>query len=125
MIKFSQKGDWSKTNKFLERSLNVIHLGKLDRFGREGVQALAAATPQDTGETAASWYYKIVRDSQGTRIEWLNSNSNQGIPIVILIQYGHGLQNGVYIQGIDFINPAIKPIFNKIADDAWKELTGK
>lgn len=125
MIKFSQKGDWSKTNKFLERSLNVIHLGTLDRFGKEGVQALAAATPQDTGETAASWYYKIVRDSQGTRIEWLNSNSNQGIPIAILIQYGHGLQNGVYIQGIDFINPAIKPIFNKIADDAWKELTGK
>ena len=124
MIKFSQKGDWSKTNKFLERSLNFIHLGTLDKYGREGVQALAAATPKDSGETAASWYYRVVRDNLGTRIEWLNRNTNQGIPIAILIQYGHGLQNGAYIQGIDFINPAIKPIFNKIADSMWKELTG-
>lgn len=125
MIKFSQKGDWSKTNNFLERALNVIHLGIFDKYGKEGVKALAAATPIDSGVTADSWYYKIIRNEYGVKIEWLNSNVNQGIPIAILIQYGHGLQNGSYIQGIDFINPAIKPIFNKIAEEAWKELTKK
>lgn len=125
MIKFSQKGDWSKTNNFLERALNVVNLGIFDKYGKEGVKALAAATPVDSGVTADSWYYKIIRNEYGVKIEWLNSNVNQGIPIAILIQYGHGLQNGSYIQGIDFINPAIKPIFNKIAEEAWKELTKK
>lgn len=125
MIKFSQKGDWSKTNNFFERALNIVHLGKFDKYGEEGVRALAAATPVDTGKTADSWYYKIVRDEYGVKIQWLNSNVNQGIPIAILIQYGHGLQNGAYVQGIDFINPAIKPVFNKIAEEAWKELTDK
>lgn len=125
MIKFSQKGDWSKTNNFLERALNVVHFGIFDKYGKEGVKALAAATPVDSGATADSWYYKIIRNEYGVKIEWLNSNVNQGIPIAILIQYGHGLQNGSYIQGIDFINPAIKPIFNKIAEEAWKELTKK
>ena len=125
MIKFSQKGDWSKTNNFLECALNVVHFGIFDKYGKEGVKALAAATPVDSGVTADSWYYKIIRNEYGVKIEWLNSNVNQGIPIAILIQYGHGLQNGSYIQGIDFINPAIKPIFNKIAEEAWKELTKK
>lgn len=122
MIKFSTKGDWSRTNKFLERALNLVKLGELDKYGQKGVDVLAAATPKDSGETASSWYYKIVRSRSGVSIQWLNSSQNQGIPIVILLQYGHGLHNGGYVQGIDFINPALKPVFKEIADNAWKEL---
>lgn len=122
MITVTCKGDWKKTNTFLERCLNLFKLGKLDQCGREGVKALQAATPVDTGETAKSWYYKIERKRGSFSIVWLNSNQNQGIPIAILIQYGHGLQNGVYVKGIDFINPAMKTIFDDMADDLWKEL---
>lgn len=124
MIKFSQKGDWSKTSSFLERCLNVFKLGILDKYGQEGVRVLAANTPKDTGETASSWYYRIVRTNNSVKIEWLNSSQNQGIPIAILIQYGHGLHDGGYVEGIDFINPAMKPIFQAIADNTWKELVG-
>lgn len=123
MIKVSVKGDWSKTNRFLERALNVIHLGELDKYGRQGVDALSAATPKDSGKTADSWYYKIVRTKRGTKIEWLNSSQNDGVPIVILLQYGHGFQNGRFYEGLDFINPALKPVFEEIAENAWKELT--
>lgn len=123
MIKFSTKGDWSRTNSFLERALNVFNLGELDKYGREGVRALSAATPKDTGETASSWYYRIKRTKAGAKIEWLNSSQNQGIPIVILLQYGHGFRTGGYVEGIDFINPALKPVFEEIAENAWKELT--
>lgn len=123
MIKISAKGDWSRTNSFLERALNIIKLGELDKYGREGVEVLAAATPEDTGKTASSWYYKVSRTRAGAKIEWLNSSQNQGIPIVILLQYGHGFQNGGYVQGIDFINPALEPVFEEIANNAWKELT--
>lgn len=122
MITLTYKGDWRKTNTFLERCLNLVKLGKLDECGRRGVQALQAATPVDTGETAKSWYYKIERKSGSTSVVWLNSNQNQGIPIAILIQYGHGLQNGVYIKGTDFINPAMKAVFDEMADNLWKEL---
>ena len=123
MIKFSTTGDWSRTNSFLERCLNIAGLGELDRYGRYGVDVLKAATPKDSGETADSWYYQIVRTRGGTRIEWLNSSMNEGIPIVILLQYGHGLRQGGYVEGIDFINPALRPVFDQIADAAWKELT--
>lgn len=122
MIKFSTKGDWSRTNSFLERCLNVVKLGQLDKYGRLGVSVLQNATPKDTGNTAGSWYYQIVRTGKGARIEWLNSNLKDGIPIVILLQYGHGLHQGGYVDGIDFINPALRPVFDQIAEDAWKEL---
>lgn len=122
MIKFKQKGDWSKTNKFLERALNVVKLGELDKYGRQGVKALAAATPVDTGLTAASWSYDIRREGDFVAIEWSNDNISDGIPIAILIQYGHANQNGVYVQGIDYINPAIQPIFNDISENIRKEL---
>ena len=125
MIKFTQKGDWSRTNKFLERALEVVKMGELDKYGRRGVEALAAATPRDSGITAESWYYEITHYSGGAKIEWLNSSSNEGIPIAILIQYGHGFQNGSYYEGVDFINPALRPVFDAIADDAWKELTNE
>lgn len=123
-IVFVQHGDFSKTSKFFERCKNLFHLGVLDRFGREGVAALSMATPVDTGKTAASWRYQITNNKNELKIEWLNDNTTKdGIPIVVLIQYGHGTGNGGYVVGRDFINPAIKPIFDKIADALWKEVT--
>lgn len=123
MIRVSVKGDFKKTNSFLERAKNLFRFGILDKYGRRGVDALRAATPKDTGETANAWYYRIVRNRRGVAIEWLNSSKNEGIPIVILLQYGHGFQNGGFYEGLDFINPAMRPVFKQIADDAWKELT--
>ena len=125
MIKFTHKGDWSRTNNFLEKALEVIKLGELDKYGRKGVEVLAAATPKDTGKTSESWYYEITHYKDGAKIEWLNSNSNKGVLIAILIQYGHGLQNGSYVEGVDYINPALRPVFDAIAEDAWKELTNE
>ena len=123
-IKFVQKGNFSKTEKFLERCKNLFKLGVLDKYGREGVVALSMATPVDTGKTAASWRYRITSTSTSLSIEWLNDNETKdGIPIVVLIQYGHGTGNGGYVMGNDFINPAIKPIFEKISDALWKEVT--
>ncbi len=123
MIHVSVKGDFKKTNSFLERAANLFKLGILDKYGRRGVDALRAATPVDTGETANSWYYRIVRNKRGTAIEWLNSSTNEGIPIVILLQYGHGFEGGGYYEGLDFINPAMRPVFEQIAEEAWRELT--
>ena len=123
MIKFTQKGNWSKTNSFLERALEIVKLGDLDKYGQEGVQILADNTPKDSGKTAESWRYEIVRSKNSVKIQWLNSNQNQGIPIAILIQYGHGLENGDFVEGIDFINPAMKPLFDNIAERIRKELS--
>lgn len=123
MISVSIKGDFKKTNSFLERCANIFKLGVLDKYGRRGVDALRAATPVDSGETANAWYYRVIRNRNGVAIEWLNSSENEGIPIVILLQYGHGFDGGGYYEGLDFINPAMRPIFQQIADDAWRELT--
>ena len=123
MIKFVQKGDFKKTNSYFERLLELIKLGKLDAYGRRGVQALHDATPVDTGKTANSWNYEIVRKGEKVSIIWKNSNINDGVPIAIILQYGHGTRNGGYVTGIDYINPAIKPIFNEIASDIWNEVT--
>lgn len=125
MIQVKCKGDWSKTNKFLEKALNLVKLGKLDQYGREGVTKLAESTPKDTGETAGSWYYKIVRNDTSVSLQWLNSAQNDGIPIVILIQYGHAFQNGIYVQGVDFINPTMRHVFDGMVDNLWKELTAR
>lgn len=123
-IRFVQKGNFSETKKFFERCKNLFHLGILDQYGREGVDALAMATPVRTGKTAASWRYRVVNNRTELRIEWINDNTTvDGIPIVVLIQYGHGTGRGGYVVGRDFINPAIQPIFDKIADDLWKEVT--
>ena len=123
MITFRQKGDFSKLTRFLERAKETIRLGNLDKYGREGVAALASATPIDSGKTASSWYYKIENKNGYTSINFCNSNINKGVPIAIILQYGHGTRNGGYVQGRDYINPAIQPIFDKIADDAWREVT--
>lgn len=123
MISFRQKGDFSKSMRYLERARNVVRLGDLDKYGREGVAALASATPIDSGETANSWYYKIVRTKNSVTIEFHNSNIQNGVPIAVILQYGHGTGTGGWVQGRDYINPAIQPIFDRIANDAWREVT--
>lgn len=123
MIKFVQKGDFKKTNIYFERLLEIIKLGKLDAYGRRGIQALRDATPMDTGKTADSWDYEIVRRGEKVSIIWKNSNINNGVPIAIILQYGHGTRNGGYVTGVDYINPALKPVFNAIERDIWGEVT--
>lgn len=122
MIEFKVKGNFKKTNSFLEKALNLIKFGYLDKYGKQGVEALMTATPKDSGKTAESWYYEINRTKERITLKWCNSNSKDGIPIAILIQYGHAFQNGTYVEGIDFINPAIKPIFQEIHNNIRKEL---
>ena len=123
MISFRQKGDFSKLTRFLERAKNLVHLSDLDRYGREGVAALASATPVDTGKTAASWYYDIKINKESASITFNNSNIQNGVPIAIILQYGHGTRNGGWVEGRDYINPVIQPIFDKISEEAWKEVT--
>ena len=123
MITFKQKGNFSKVTRFLERAKEAIRLGHLDKYGREGVAALAAATPIDSGLTANSWYYEIVNRNESAKITFYNSNIQNGVPIAIILQYGHGTRNGGWVQGRDYINPAIQPIFDKIAKEAWEEVT--
>ena len=123
MISFRQKGDFSKLTRFLERAKNLVHLSDLDRYGREGVAALASATPVDTGKTAASWYYDIKINKESASITFNNSNIQNGVPIAIILQYGHGTRNGGWVEGRDYTNPVIQPIFDKIAEEAWKEVT--
>ena len=123
MISFRQKGDFSKLTKFLEKAKEAVRLGDLDKYGREGVAALASATPVDTGETARSWHYKIENRKESVTITFYNSNIQNGIPIAIILQYGHGTGTGGWVEGRDYINPAIQPIFDRIAKDAWREVT--
>lgn len=123
MITFTHKGDFSRTNKFLERALEIVKLGELDKYGRQGVEALKANTPVDSGKTAESWDYEIERTKSGAKIYWYNTNENKGVNIAVILQYGHGTKNGGYVKGRDYINPAIQPVFDEIADEAWKEMT--
>ena len=123
MISFRQKGDFSKLTRFLERAKEAVRLGDFDKYGREGVAALASATPIDSGETAKSWYYEITNKNGTATITFCNSNIQNGVPIAIILQYGHGTRNGGWVEGRDYINPAIQPIFDKIVEDAWREVT--
>lgn len=123
MIKISNKGDFSKTYKFFKGISRGDMYRRLDAYGRKGVEALASATPVDTGVTANSWSYEIKKYKHGLSITWINSNLINGIPIVVLLQYGHATRNGGFVEGRDFINPAIQPIFDQIAESAWKEVT--
>ena len=122
MIVLKSKGDLSKTYKFLKRASARSFFNKLSKYGEEGVAALSAATPVDTGKTAASWSYEISNTQEGVTITWRNSNVVNGVSIAMILQYGHGTRNGGYVQGRDYINPAIRPIFDKILDSAWKEV---
>lgn len=123
MISFRQKGDFSKLTGFLEKAKNGVRLGDLDRYGREGVAALASATPKDTGRTANSWYYEIVRKDGSVSIEFHNSNIQNGVPIAIILHYGHGTGTGGWVQGREYIDSAIQPIFDRLANEAWREVT--
>ena len=123
MITFRQKGDFSKLSRFLERAKEAVKLGKLDKYGQAGFAALSSATPVDSGLTASSWYYTIERQNGKVTINFNNSNINKGVPIAIILQYGHGTGTGGWVEGIDYINPAVRPIFKQIADEAWKEVT--
>ena len=123
MITFRHKGDFSKLTRFLEKAKEAVRLGDLDKYGREGVAALASETPVDTGLTANSWYYKIEHKDGTATISFFNSNVQNGVPIAIILQYGHGTGTGGWVQGRDYINPAIQPIFDKIVTEAWREVT--
>lgn len=123
MITFRQKGDFSKLNRYLERVKEAAKLGILDKYGREGVAALSSATPTESGLTASSWDYEISRGSGSVTITYYNTNINQGVPIAIILQMGHGTGTGGWVQGRDYINPAIQPVFDKMADEAWREVT--
>lgn len=123
MISFTHKGDFSKTTRFLNRAKAFDPSKILDKYGREGVAALSSATPIESGTTANSWYYEIERSKESATITFLNSHVNKGVLIAIILQYGHGTGTGGWVQGRDYINPAIQPIFDKIADEAWREVT--
>ena len=123
MISFRQKGDFSKLTSFLERAKESVKIGDLDKYGREGVAALSSATPIDSGKTANSWSYEITNQDGSVTITFNNSNIQNGVPIAIILQYGHGTRNGGWVQGRDYINPAIQPVFDEIVDKAWREVT--
>lgn len=122
MITFRQKGDFKKLNGYLERFKEGLNLGALDRYGEEGVRALADATPKDTGLTASSWQYRIIRGNGSVSIAFENTNIQNGVPVAIILQYGHATRNGGYVEGIDYINPTLRPIFERLAEEAWEEV---
>lgn len=123
MITFKQKGNFNKTERFLRDVSKINYRQILEKYGQEGVTALSAATPTDSGTTASSWSYEIKYSKGSYSVTWNNSNVVDGVPIAILIQYGHATGNGGYVQGRDYINPTLKPIFDKLADEAWREVT--
>lgn len=123
MITFRHKGDFSKLTNYLEKVKGAVRISDLDKYGQEGVAALSSATPVDTGLTASSWYYKIERTQGSVMINFYNSNIQNGVPIAVILQYGHGTGTGGWVQGRDYINPAIRPIFDRIAESAWREVT--
>ena len=123
MITLTAKGDLSKSYKFLDRILKRDFYSKLEMYGQQGVNALAAATPRRTGKTASSWYYEINRNINSVEIYWKNMNVNKGVNIAVILQYGHGTGWGSYVHGVDYINPAIRPVFDNIANGIWKEVT--
>lgn len=123
-IFFTHKGSFKKTEKLLKKSLGKDYRSVLEKYAQQGVRALSAATPVDTGVTAASWGYDIIQNESSLSVVWKNSNIQKGINIALILQYGHGTRNGGYVVGRDYINPALKPIFDSMADAAWKEVTG-
>lgn len=123
MITIESQGDWKMTRNWFDRMTKLDLALIMNQFGREGAAALASATPSRTGATAKSWSYEVKRTGNNWKITWTNSNVNKGANIAVLIQYGHGTRNGGYVVGRDYINPAIRPIFDKIAEKAWKEVT--
>lgn len=122
MISFKHKGDFSNTVKYFKKTKNVIKNISFDKYGEAGVEALKSATPYDTGLTASSWYYKVSKNNERVRIGFYNSNIQNGVPIAIILQYGHATRGGGYVEGKDYINPAVKDVFDEILNNAWKEV---
>lgn len=123
IIKVKQRGNFKKANIFFDKLITAAQYRTIEEYAKRGVQALQDATPKDTGLTSESWYYQITTTENGLTIEWLNSNVKDGYNIALLIQYGHGTRNGGYVAGIDYINPALRPIFKEISDGIWREVT--
>lgn len=123
MMRMTSKGDWKKTRDWLLKSKGRDNFAGLDKFGKEGVLALRRATPVDSGLTRDSWQYRIVKSRTRPAIEWYNTNMINGTSVAILLQYGHGTGTGGYVRGRDYINPAMKPVFDRIAAEFWKEVT--
>lgn len=125
MITFRQRGNFDKTSQLLQRYKHPFDIAILNKYGDKGIEVLSAATPVDTGKTADSWYYKINEQRGSVSIVFYNSNINEGVLIAIILQYGHGTRTGGWVAGRDYINPAIQPIFDKIVENVWREVTGK
>lgn len=123
MITIESQGDWKMTRNWFDKMTKLDLALIMNQFGKEGVSALASATPSKSGLTSKSWDYEVTRKGNNWKITWSNSNVNKGANIAVLIQYGHGTRNGGYVVGRDYINPAIRPVFDKIAKQAWKEVT--
>ena len=123
MITINHYGDFKKLTNFLEKMKRMFDVSMLDKYGKEGVAALSAATPVDSGKTASSWTYEIKDIKDGVALTFNNTNIQNGVSIAIILQYGHGTRNGGWVEGRDYINPAIQPVFDKIANEAWKEVT--
>ena len=122
-IRFTHKGDFSKTTKFLKRAGNAVRFSDLEKYAKKGVEALASATPVESGLTSNSWNYEIVNEKGSITINFINSNIQKGVPIAVIIQYGHATGNGGWVEGRDYINPAIQPIFDEMAKNIWREVT--
>lgn len=121
-ITLKVKGNFTKLDNWFEKKLETVKLSSLNKYGREGVEALKNYTPKDTGKTSESWYYNIERKDGIITLSFNNSNFNDGVPIAIILQYGHGTRNGGFVQGVDYINPALNPVFEKILNDMWEEV---
>jgi hypothetical protein len=123
MIKATSSGDFHNTTKFLNFMKSGEFMKGLDAWGRRGVDALSSATPRETGETAQSWGYRVSRQNGRYSIVWFNTHQEDGVNIAVIIQYGHGTGTGGWVEGIDYINPAMRPLFNNIVDDIWRQVT--
>jgi hypothetical protein len=123
IITYRHKGDLKKTDTFLRKLLKQDLASILHRYGQLGVEALSKATPVDTGKTAASWGYTVEIGNGTAKLTWTNSNSNKGVPIALLIQYGHGTPTGGYVPGRNYIKPAIQPILDELTNALWKEVS--
>ena len=121
-ITVNAKGSFKNLNSFLERAKHVIKISTLDKYGKMGVDALKRATPSDSGETADSWHYEIIRDEDRTSIIWGNDNVVDGVNIALILQYGHATKSGSWVEGVDYINPALQPVFDDLARECWREI---
>lgn len=122
LLTLRSKGSFRNTEKFLKKSLGRDYRKILEKYAKQGVDALSSATPVKTGLTAILWDYEIIQNKSSISICWKNSHVINGVNIAIILQYGHGTRNGGYVEGIDYINPALKPIFEELAEAAWKEV---